>query len=196
MPTGYTQDIKDGIAFSQFALGCARAFGACITMRDEPSGGDKIPEELQPSDYHFKALAEARETLATLESMTTMECGFKAAAEHKNAEFQRLARIKELDDLRQKYEEMLVCAQAWTPPTAEHYPLKEFMVNQITESIKWDCDASFYQAPATVLSGADWLESAKAKAIEDIGYHKKKWAEEVQRTEQRNTWVRQLRESL
>lgn len=91
---------------------------------------------------------------------------------------------------------MLVCAKAWTPPTAEHQPLKEFMVRQITDSIDWDCDASFYQSPAASLSGADWLESAKAKAIKDIGYHKEKWTEEVQRTDQRNIWVRRLRESL
>lgn len=35
MPTGYTADIKDGITFRDFALRCARAFGATIMQRDE-----------------------------------------------------------------------------------------------------------------------------------------------------------------
>lgn len=43
MPTGYTDAIKDGISFNQFILSCARAFGALITMRDEPSS---VPEGL------------------------------------------------------------------------------------------------------------------------------------------------------
>lgn len=40
MPTGYTADIKDGIDFKTYAMNCARAFGACVMLRDEPGGGD------------------------------------------------------------------------------------------------------------------------------------------------------------
>jgi hypothetical protein len=47
MPTGYTAPIADGMTFEQFALGCARAFGALVTMRDEPSDAP-IPERLEP----------------------------------------------------------------------------------------------------------------------------------------------------
>jgi len=39
MPTGYTAEIYEGekeVTFEKFALTCARAFGACITIRDEP----------------------------------------------------------------------------------------------------------------------------------------------------------------
>jgi hypothetical protein len=196
MPTGYTESIKDGITFQTFALNCARGFGACIALRDEPGGGEQIPEEMQPSDYHFKALATARSALATFESMTSMECGFKAAAEHKDAETYRLERIKENADLLQKYTEMLVCAKAWTAPTENHNGLKEFMVKQIEESIKWDCDTDFMSKPVEQLSGADWLEKAKSRAITDIEYHKTKWAEELQRTAERNAWVSNLRNSL
>ena len=38
MPTGYTCHIEDGTVTTlrQYALTCARAFGACASMRDEP----------------------------------------------------------------------------------------------------------------------------------------------------------------
>ncbi|MFJ2541067.1 hypothetical protein [Pseudomonas sp. NPDC087614] len=196
MPTGYTADIKDGISFSTFALNCARAFGATITLRDEPGGGEKIPERFEPSDYHAKALDADRETLAALESMTQRECELKAAADHTEAEVQRLSRIKEHDDLRQRYEEMLKCARLWIPPSEEHACLKEFMIQQITDSLKWDCDTSYYATPTPVLSGLEWLESAKEKTISSIAYHKKAYADEVARTEQRNTWISALRASL
>ena len=59
MPTGYTSKIADGIGFKDFALSCARAFGACIEMRDDPS--DKpIPNEFKPNDYHKKRMAAAK----------------------------------------------------------------------------------------------------------------------------------------
>jgi len=128
--------------------------------------------------------------------MTTAECDLKAAAEHATAEVQRLSRIKELDTLRQQYQEMLTCAEQWVPPSEEHIGLKKFMVKQITDSINWDCDASFYATPIQNLTGLEWAEAAKEKAIKDISYHKKKHAEEVERTAQRNTWISALRNSL
>ena len=196
MPTGYTSAIKDGISFQTFVMNCARAFGATITLRDESGGGEAIPEQFEPDSYHLRALTTARETLATLESMTPTECDLKAAAEHTTSEVQRLSRIKELDTLRHQYQEMLICAERWVPPTEEHVGLKEFMVKQIQDSINWDCDASFYATPTPNMTGLEWAEAAKEKAIKDIGYHKKKHAEEVERTEQRNTWIAALRSSL
>lgn len=196
MPTGYTNDIKDGISFQIFAMNCARAFGATITLRDESGGGEAIPEQFEPDSYHLRALTAARETLSTLESMTTAECDLKAAAEHTTAEVQRLSRIKELDTLRQQYQEMLICVEQWVPPSEEHVGLKEFMVKQIQDSINWDCDASFYATPTPNLTGLEWAEAAKDKAIKDIAYHKRKHTEEVERTEQRNTWISALRNSL
>ena len=67
MPTGYTADIKDGISFQTYALNCARAFGACVMLRDEPG------------DYHLKAMEKARNALAKLESLTHEKCVLEAA---------------------------------------------------------------------------------------------------------------------
>jgi hypothetical protein len=49
MPTGYTDCVRSGevTEFADFAMKCARAFGACIEMRDEPSG-TPIPEAFEP----------------------------------------------------------------------------------------------------------------------------------------------------
>ena len=34
MPTGYTYKIGEGASFKEFVMACARAFGACVEMRD------------------------------------------------------------------------------------------------------------------------------------------------------------------
>ena len=43
-------------------MDCARAFGACIMMRDE-SVDAPIPEEFKPSTYHIEELEKAKSDL-------------------------------------------------------------------------------------------------------------------------------------
>src|SRR6056297_1005549 len=62
MPTGYTHQIKDGISFEKYALGCARAFGATISMRDDPPDAE-IPEKFDESDHHLEKIKEAQDNL-------------------------------------------------------------------------------------------------------------------------------------
>ena len=64
MPTGYTAGVATGEIkdFKTYALQCARAFGACIMLRDEPMS-DEIPE-FKPSDHYEKSLAKATADLA------------------------------------------------------------------------------------------------------------------------------------
>lgn len=56
MPTGYTHKIKDGMTFKEYALRCARNFGALMDMRDDPMDAP-IPI-FTPSGYHEEKLIE------------------------------------------------------------------------------------------------------------------------------------------
>ena len=81
MPSGYTNKIKDDISFEEFALSCARAFGACVEMRDDP-GDAKIPEEFTPSPYYKKALDDAYIEKTRLEELSVAECYNEAEVEY------------------------------------------------------------------------------------------------------------------
>ena len=73
MPTGYTAKLMEkGKSFDEFVLFCARAFGACIDMRDEDMNAP-IPEQFQPSAYYQKSVDENSAELTRLESMTNEE---------------------------------------------------------------------------------------------------------------------------
>lgn len=120
MPTGYTASIKDGITFEEFALDCARAFGACITMRDD-SMSKPIPDSFEPSDYHKKALAQEKSNLTRLNSMTIAEAEVVAKAEY-DREIKRIKKsLRESKDLMAKYSDMMRQVEAWQPPTSEHF---------------------------------------------------------------------------
>ncbi len=198
MPTGYTSTIAEGISFNEFVLSCARAFGACIEMRDEPSD-IPIPDEFKPSDYHAKALAKITKRMVVVSDMTDAECIQCALVDFEDAKRSLVKYISDRKELRSKYESMLVQVNAWQQPTEEHAGLKKFMQEQIHGSIKFDCGEGFYEnelAALKPLSGTAW----KAKELEqfkrDIAYHTKENNSEVKHAKERTEWVQQLRNSL
>lgn len=195
MPTGYTADIKDGITFEQYAMNCARAFGALISMRDE-SSDNPIPEQFKPSDYHEEALKTAKAELKKLEAMPLSEAVRIAVKYNESKENQRLKAIAERRSLKEKYQAMLDSAVSWQPPTDDHKDLHKFMVDQIEKSIEYDCSGDFYAKPEKQLSGKEWLSQQTERAKENIAYHRKGQAEEIARTDSRNAWLQSLRESL
>lgn len=196
MPTGYTAKIADGIDFRTYAMDCARAFGACVTLRDEAGGGDMIPEMFEPSNWHRERLREALAEHARLAALSAAEVEAAAAQAWSEAEAGRLKRLAEKRDLRAKYEAMLAQVNDWTPPTEEHAQLRDFMRDQITESIEFDCGGNYDAEPEPQLSGEEWRAKMIDKANWDISYHTKADAGERERAASRTAWVRALRASL
>lgn len=97
--------------------------------------------------------------------------------------------------MKARYETMLAQVSAWEPPTPEHNGLKDFMLQQITESIKFDC-SSDYDDPPTRVPGALWLHQRIERTRDRISRHAAEYEKEVERTEGRNRWLKALRDSL
>ena len=194
MPTGYTAAIKDGITFQQYAMTCARAFGALIEMRDDPMDAP-IPDEFKSSDYHSKALATAKDKLASLKVLTKEAARIEADREFQESLNSYNRRLREKADLRSKYQSMLAEVEAWQAPTPDHAAYKAFMAEQITQSIEWDCSTK-YDTPPECKSTDGWLSIAIAEAERSIAYHTDEHAKEVARAASRSAWVQALKKSL
>ena len=194
MPTGYTAAIADGISFEQFVWRCARGMGALVMMRDHPTDAP-IPERFEPSNYHADRVIEAVAAFERLSAMSVEDAAASAADAHLSEIAGCKRRALTRSELRTKYEAMLADVIAWTAPTAEHAGFKIFMVDQLKQSIDWDCSDKYDEQPRE-LTGAEWKIAAVAKAVRDIEYHTKENNEEIKRTEGRNEWLRALRESL
>jgi hypothetical protein len=193
MPTGYTAAIADGITFREFALTCARQFGACVTLRDEPMGGEHIPEKFEESDYSKKAMAAAILRVAELEAMSEGEIEAAAAAHNAKAEAEFYRRKQQNDDLLAKYKAMLAEVEAWAPPTKDHVGMKDFMRQQIAESIKFDCYKIERPIPVAPLR---WHSDAISAARNSVNYYTEEVRKERERVAGRNGWIAALRESL
>jgi hypothetical protein len=195
MSTGYTAAIKDGIDFKTYAMDCARAFGACITLRDDPGGGGCIPDTFAPSDYHLKAMQKAVSELAELDLMTTDEIEYEADKEWHYNEAQRLARLKDERKRLEAYKAMLAKVEAWIPPTPDHVKLKDFMRSQIAQSITFECNTPC-NMPFIKQSGSAWADKKRNNLKENVRYHEREYASEVERAATSTEWVRALRASL
>jgi hypothetical protein len=196
MPTGYTEVISrnPSITFEQFALRCARAFGALITLRDE-SIEAPLPQKIEVEDYHLKKVSEAKKWLAKVAEMEDDELERHAAAAFEKADTEWRKSEADRKALGERYKAMIKKTMAWKPPTSEHFGLKQFMLQQLQESLEWDAK-SYPELRPKRLSGAEWLSEEMAKAQRDIDYHSKEYAAEVKRASQRNEWLQQLRASL
>lgn len=198
MPTGYTHDIAKGISFKQYAMGCARAFGALIAMRDDPHDAE-IPESFEPDNYHLRWAEEARARLAVLEAMTPEQKNAAARVAYEEELASRERMIQEATELRLKYRAMLDKVVQWVPPSDEFVRLKEFMMTQIHVSIENDCTSviSYYSRDVPMMKPSQqWWQEQVDRERSSIARYEQGHQEEIKRVEKRNLWIRQLRESL
>lgn len=193
MPTAYTASVVDGNVtdFKQFALSCARAFGALIEMRDEPMDAP-IPDELKADTYYEKRLAESKKRLAEIQVMTDADADALA-----NEEYREILRTHAENLARQTEEKvrigmMLAKVRAWSPPTEDHAGLKSFMIEQLTISMPYESTSP----PPMLLNGAAWRKQETDRLAKDIVYQSIKALKESERSIGRHEWLRQLRNSL
>lgn len=196
MPTGYTARLVDkGQTFEEFVWTCARGMGALVMMRDHPMDAP-IPKEFKPSDHHLKAFLKAQKELKKLQSFTKDQVkvyGLKRMA----TRMKELRDGKKRNDLeKMRLELMTNKVRAWVPPTNEHEAFKRFMLQQLeTSSVYGDYYEQEFERMKQLNIRA-YYDEAVAKAAKDIVYHGAEHKKEMEMTEDRNKWLRQLREGL
>jgi hypothetical protein len=201
MPTGYTAGIIDGKtkSFGEFAKQCARAFGATVHMRDDSF--DKPFEPRKPSDYHKKAIKEAKSR--SVDHLSDDELVERERVKLREGIEYYEIKIQESKATESKLRSFLSQAESFVPPTEEHKEIKNFMIQQITETISWDCNTEYMEK--AIIDKKNQLASMDAASIrkeildsiaKDIAYHTEKYSEEYQRASESNQWVRQYFEAI
>ena len=107
--------------------------------------------------------------------------------------------IKEKNELKKRYSDILEKAKNWQPPTKEHEGLKKFMIGQLTDSMSFDCGVSFYESELASLYAITYKDYVKKKLAEhnrSIRYHEESEAKDLSNIKQRNKWIKDLYDSL
>lgn len=192
MTTGYTEILtrRDDVTFREFALRCARAFGACIMMRDTDIDVPP-PKKFTPDSYFEKRITEAKERLRIVTAMTDEEARDESRRRHTESDREHREYEARHEKETGAFVGMLAKVKAWTPPTRGHEGLQRFMVQQLETSI-----TKFYDMRTTVLDGAAWLKNERETAARDLARAEERWAEELARVDERNAWISALYASL
>jgi len=193
MPTGYTHEIEKGIAFRDFVINCARAFGALVELRDSPNA--PIPTEFKPNDYHKRELESSKIKLAKTKKIILKEAKEFAKQDYDKAMTYYINSLNEKKSLEQKYLAMLENVKNWQPPTLDHNGLKKFMTEQIQESMKHDCNTEYCHKPILV-TPKKWIKNKIESYTDNIKYHSKHWSKEVKRCHSSTKWLQELFASL
>ena len=193
MVTGYTSKIQDGETFEAFAMKCARNFGACIDMRDEPLSAE-IDLVVEPSQYHKKAIVSAEVLLNDAKRMTLEEAGRRAQHEVDKANADHETRRLRCIELNNIYDRMVTRIHHWTPPTENHAALKVFMREQVVMTRDHDCKV--YPVEVELKSATEWRGDNIDKCAETLGYHLTEWEKEKSHCEGKTKWITDLHESL
>ena len=191
MPTGYTTDIYNGkdVSFRDFALNCARQFGACIMQRDDPA--DEKPKIMPEESYHTEELKK----LGKFKKPTKAE--FEKYVKTKIADCKET--IDKMKKLQKAYNKKIKEAQNWNPPTPEHEGLKKFMIQQLTDSMQFDCSYDHYESELKKLNKMtydDYFEQQKQHHKRRIEYHTKYLEKDLDNIRKRNKWIQDLYNSL
>ena len=198
MPSGLTDKIGKGATFAEFALGCARQMGALIHMRDEPSDAKiTLPES---SEYYREELENVRCKLQELQKISMEDFKKQLVEERKSARESVEQAINDKNKLRGQYMQMLMEVKAWRPPTTDHNEFKNMMIQQITDSISFDCDTTYEQERLEVFNDSVNVGDAFNKQIENLQEDEKyflgKLNQESSTNSGRAKWVKDLVFSL
>lgn len=203
MPTGYTVGIVNGEIkdFEQYAKLCMRAFGVAIHMKDDSL--DKPYEPIVSSDYYKEELKSAKQSLKIAQDASPEEItkiSLKKLTESKKYHKKSIVEAK----IRQgRLEAILKDAEKYQPPTKDHEGIKKFMIDQIKQTIDWDCDLKYHkdELAKIKLDIANFNpETARQQMInsaeKDITYYKKEHRLELKRCREANKWAELYLESL
>lgn len=198
MPSGYTSEIYEGkdITFREYALNCARAFGAYITLRDSPNS--ELPTEFKPGTYYLDKLNEAAKKVQELIAMTQAQRNAAAVKQHEESMKNWKKSEQKNYERTRRYDLMLEQARKYVSPTPEHESFAKFLVDQLEESKKFDCHApgaKYYTEPVAI-SGDEWYSHELERATKNVTYYSEEWKKELQRTNERNEWIKELFQSL
>lgn len=201
MPTAFTAPIYYGedITFEQFANSCLRNFGIYLRFEGKCPNLSRyeIPDKIYPSDYYKKkyeeSKAEYEKHLATPKTKEELEAEYIVYVNGviKGNE----DRVKKNEALKNRYNAMLSKVRSWIPPSEDYKCIKDFMVNQLTDSLDFDCSHVYVE---NIIPKDEWIQKQanRTDLMESIMYNLEHYNKEIIAAEKDTQWLKTFSESI
>lgn len=200
MPSYYTADINEGkdISFQEFALKCARAYGAFVHMRDEPLNTTLSRPTL--SDYHTNEIKNIENEFALFLKSSTEQRKKMFEIEMEKEEAYYLREIEKEKQIKNKYLTLINDVKAYKPQSTELKEFKNFMFDQLIDGMKYDCsNEDWYNKSIQSLKEETfetWEEERMNLYNSKLGYQKEALKKEKKSIDLANKWIDELYKSL
>lgn len=194
MPSGYTEKLyKTDQSFEEFVWTCAHGMGALYHLRDE-SCKSKItfPEACS---YYVEELPKTEKELKEFLSLSDEQLKTRLDYEHKNSVRERKESRKVQKARLARYSKMLKKVESWNPPTKDHEGLKRLLIEQLKDSIDFDCygiEKKISRKPAF----KKWKNDNIKRLTERIEYYKEQIQKEKIRHNKIVNWIKTLDSSV
>ena len=200
--TGYTEQIENGNVTTgkDFLKLCTRAFGVAMDMIEKPLSVP-TPTHFEPNPYYKEKYDKAVEVRNKYRQMTFEEAKKDIIKKH-NAEITQTKKFLEKYKLEdEKYKKVRDEIKEWIPPTPQYEALKNFALDQIDLSMNTYLYNSLEKELNKELDISDdavwkYINNMNASCEKNVGEAYEQWQKDLKRTAEKNTWMRQLLESL
>ena len=195
MPTGYTNKVSNGeiTEAKDYILSVATGYGAMMGLNIDKL--DKDGKHHKPSNYHLERLENAIKELEKFSLIKDEEFLIEIKENYIQSVESHKKYIEEKAVIENRYLKMLNKVKEWEVPTEEHQKLKESCMEQLENSIKWDCETSHVRTPKMV-EITKYKDVLYKQIVRDIGYHSKAYNDEMKRVEDCNKWINDLLNSF
>jgi hypothetical protein len=191
--TGAIMNNED-ITVAEFLTNSARLGGPLVAyLRDEPLGTPIRQRYVSP--YTKGKVCRAEDNLAEAKAITFEEAERIVEREYERDLEHYQERLKESEELKKRYEAMLEKVKAWEPPTPEHIVVKTTAIEQLEESILFDCKSISMFEPKKQ-DPQEYIAEQVKWARDDLKMAKERLAEEEARVEEINNWIEAFQKSL
>ncbi len=197
MPTGYTSLIYEGTnqSLKDFILTCAHGMSPLSHMRD--CGIDSPIKNAVPSTYRLKQLKKSEEELKKVNKMSDKEIlDIINVEREEKIKFNEEYKAKKIET-KKRYENMIEKVNNWKPPTKDFVNFKTFMIDQLKDSIRYDCSFDYFDDKLPEIpSVKKWKKDKIAELKESIKYDKEEYNKEIKRCKKANKWIEDLIKSV
>lgn len=192
MPTAYTKDLTPTTPLYDFILTCAQHMAPCISLKDRPAR--EIPE-FTVAPHFLEQVDEWTTYIKHFEDMPVAAAELECVRQFQNKMERWQAAKAEREQNTLAFNRMLGLVKTWTPPSAEHEPLKRFMLEQLVDGIEYECQP--YAAAIPVQETAEAFKLREVKYgrynLESAQTH---LSQEQARVAKNNEWVKTLQRML
>lgn len=204
MPSSYTapiQEGEEGFKPEDFILRCARSVCAFVHQRGQSlSSENKLRK---PDEYYQKKNKELKSQLSKLISLSEEEI-IREFNEYRAEKIKYYNEsIEEKKEIKKRYSYVLNFVEKWEPPTEEHVHLKEFALNQLNESIRFDIgyegDDCYFKKSLSEIKNTNpfqWHYEKISDITSSISRNYEEIEKENKRCDQANSWISELYTSL